>query len=67
LHQALAQRQQRNLTVEDGWVYFLHGWTQVIAEVLDIRLDQATFNRLGAIAEVIRPAATVQPGLASKG
>jgi shikimate 5-dehydrogenase len=67
LHQALAQRQQRNLTVEDGWVYFLHGWTQVIAEVLDIRLDQATFNRLGTIAEVIRPVATVQPGLASKG
>ena len=27
MHQALAQREKRNLTVEDGWVYFLHGWT----------------------------------------
>ena len=55
LHQALAQREKRNLTVEDGWVYFLHGWTRVIAQVLDIRVDEASFNRLAAIAEVIRP------------
>ena len=57
LEQALAQRVERNLVVEDGWVYFLHGWTQVIAQALDMRLDDATFNRLAAIAEVIRPAA----------
>jgi shikimate dehydrogenase len=55
LNQALAQREARNLTVEDGWVYFLHGWTQVIAQVLDIRLDEATFGRLAALAEPIRP------------
>ena len=53
LHQALAQREKRNLTVEDGWVYFLHGWTQVIAQALDLKLDEASFNRLAAIAEVI--------------
>lgn len=55
LHQALAQRKERNLTVEDGWVYFLHGWTQVIAQVLDIQLDAAMFSRLAALAEPIRP------------
>jgi shikimate 5-dehydrogenase len=55
LNQALAQREERNLIVEDGWVYFLHGWTQVIAQALDIQLDEATFGRLAAVAEVIRP------------
>jgi shikimate dehydrogenase len=55
MHQALAQREKRNLTVEDGWVYFLHGWTQVIARALHIQLDEATFNRLAVIAKVIRP------------
>jgi shikimate 5-dehydrogenase len=57
LQQALAQRELRNLTVEDGWVYFLHGWTQVIAQALDLPLDEAKFNRLASLAEIIRPAA----------
>jgi shikimate dehydrogenase len=58
LHQALAQREERNLTVEDGWVYFLHGWTQVIAQVLHLEIDAALFSRLAARAELIRSAAT---------
>ncbi len=57
LQQALAQRELRNLTVEDGWVYFLHGWTQVIAQALDLPLDEAKFSRLASLAEIIRPAA----------
>jgi shikimate 5-dehydrogenase len=61
LHQALAQREERNLIVEDGWLYFLHGWTQVIAQVLHIEMDAALFNRLAARAEVIRPSATPPP------
>ena len=60
LNQALAQREEQNLTVEDGWVYFLHGWTQVIAQVLDIQLDEATFSRLAMLAESIRPPSRVQ-------
>jgi shikimate dehydrogenase len=59
LHQALAQKESRNLTVEDGWVYFLHGWTQVMAQVLDVRIDEAVFGRLARLAEPIRPAAPV--------
>ncbi len=60
-HQAMAQRESRNLTVEDGWLYFLHGWTQVIAEVLHIDLDEATFNRLAEIAEELRPPLVYKP------
>ena len=54
LHQALAQQAARKLRVEDGWVYFLHGWTQVIAQVFHLSLDGALFNRLAAVAESIR-------------
>jgi shikimate 5-dehydrogenase len=53
--QAMAQKESRNLFVEYGWLYFLHGWTQVIAEVLHIELDEKTFARLGEIAADLRP------------
>src|SRR5699024_11011302 len=39
MHQALAQKSTQNLHVEDGWIYFLHGWTQVIAEVFQIDIS----------------------------
>lgn len=54
LHQALRQQQARKLTVEDGWVYFLHGWTQVLAEVLQIELTEELFAQLAAVAEELR-------------
>ena len=54
MHQALAQEASRNLLVEDGWLYFVHGWTQVIAQVLHIDLDKPLFERLKAVAESIR-------------
>ena len=54
-HQAMAQQEARNLTVEDGWLYFLHGWTQVIAEVLHIDMSEPVFNRLAEIAAELRP------------
>ncbi len=54
MHQALAQKESRNLLVEDGWLYFVHGWTQVIAQVLHIHLDKLLFERLKALAESIR-------------
>jgi shikimate 5-dehydrogenase len=53
LHQALAQRESRQVHVADGWLYFLHGWTSVIAEVLKVRIDEAMFQRLGAVAEAV--------------
>lgn len=36
MHQAEGQKEELGLTIEDGWTYFIHGWTQVIAEVFHI-------------------------------
>ncbi len=54
LHQAEAQRAARELRVEDGWVYFLHGWTQVVAQVLHLHLTPGLFERLSAVASSAR-------------
>ena len=54
LHQALAQQETRSLKVEDGWLYFVHGWTQVIAQVLHIELTPALLERLKTAAEQVR-------------
>ena len=50
LHQAERQREARRLTIEDGWEYFIHGWTQVIAEVFHIPIEGETLARLSALA-----------------
>ena len=36
MHQAEAQQEERDLMIENGWTYFIHGWTQVIAEVFHV-------------------------------
>ncbi|MDR1825736.1 MAG: hypothetical protein LBR27_10510 [Bifidobacteriaceae bacterium] len=56
LEQARAQQAARHLTVEDGWVYFLHGWTQVIGEVFHIDIPTAGpgFEALSQIARNTR-------------
>jgi shikimate dehydrogenase len=54
MHQAIAQKDSRNLFVEDGWVYFLHGWTLVVAQVLHVDLTKELFQRLATIAETVR-------------
>ena len=54
MHQALAQPKQRSVRVEDGWVYFIHGWTQVIAQVYHVDIDEAKFERLKELADSIR-------------
>ena len=52
LEQSEAQRERRNLKIEDGWVYFIHGWTRVIAEVfdIDISVKGPQFDQLSEIA-----------------
>jgi shikimate 5-dehydrogenase len=52
LDQARAQEQARQLQVEDGWTYFIHGWTQVIAEVFDVEIPTSgpQFDEIAAIA-----------------
>jgi shikimate 5-dehydrogenase len=53
LDQARAQAATRRLQIEDGWTYFLHGWTQVIAEVFHISIPSAgpLFDELSDIAK----------------
>lgn len=52
LDQARRQQAARGLTIEDGWTYFIHGWTQVIAEVFHIPLPTSgsRFDELSRIA-----------------
>ncbi|MDD5369731.1 MAG: hypothetical protein PHQ40_11640 [Anaerolineaceae bacterium] len=54
LHQAEAQVGSRKVVVEDGWLYFVHGWTQVVAQVLHFDLTPAVFERLKQAAETVR-------------
>jgi len=54
MHQAMAQSESRNLRVEDGWIYFLHGWSQVIAEALHIDLTPDLFTELDKAASTVR-------------
>jgi shikimate dehydrogenase len=60
-HQAMWQRRSRDVTVEDGWLYFLHGWTQHIAEVLHVDVDEETFDRLAELAAGLRPPLVPKP------
>lgn len=54
LQQARRQEEERGLLVEDGWRYFLHGWSEHIAEVFRLDLDPEVLDRLGNIAETMR-------------
>jgi shikimate 5-dehydrogenase len=56
LDQARAQQGERELDVQDGWVYFLHGWIQVIAEVFHrtVPVSGPAFDRLAKLAESVR-------------
>lgn len=54
MHQALRQVSSRNITVEDGWLYFLHGWSQVVAQVLHIELNDELFSQLDDAARRTR-------------
>lgn len=52
LDQAQGQASARHLSIEDGWTYFIHGWTQVIAEVFHISIPKSgpEFNKIAEIA-----------------
>jgi shikimate 5-dehydrogenase len=53
LQQARAQATSRNLKVEDGWVYFLYGWSAVVAEVFHVPLTPQIFAKLNHVASEI--------------
>ena len=50
----LAQQSARGLRVHDGWRYFVHGWSQVIADVFDVPMPPQLVDELAALAEVVR-------------
>lgn len=52
LDQARKQQKSRNLKIEDGWIYFIHGWSRAIAEVfhIDIPTSGKRFDKLSEIA-----------------
>lgn len=54
LAQAQAQEVCGALTVVDGWQYFIHGWTQVIAEVFQVPMSAERVDRLAELASSVR-------------
>lgn len=49
---AQAAPAESHVVVEDGWIYFMHGWLQVIAEVFDIDIPTSgpVFDQLSDLA-----------------
>ena len=59
LDQARRQEASRQLQIEDGWTYFIYGWTRVIAEVFHVDIPTAgpEFDEICRIAaEAGKPA-----------
>lgn len=54
LHQAEARAASDALQVVDGWRYFIHGWSQVVADVFELDLTPEVVERLAAAAESVR-------------
>lgn len=54
LHQAEAQAESRGLRVVDGWRYFIHGWSQVVADVFELDLTPEVVEQLAEAAETVR-------------
>ncbi len=52
--QAQDQQVDRNLTVVDGWEYFVHGWSQVISHVLHVDISASMFAKLAELAAAVR-------------
>ena len=55
LHQARAQQRRARLTVEDGWDYFVHGWSAVVTEVFDVELTPDLYAAFDRAASALRP------------
>lgn len=52
LDQARAQAAKTQISIEDGWTYFIHGWTQVIGEVFHMSIPTSgpEFDKIAEIA-----------------
>jgi shikimate 5-dehydrogenase len=54
LSQARSQPAAAGVRAEDGWLYFLHGWSQVIEHVLQTPIDGPMFERMADAAAGLR-------------
>lgn len=52
--QAQSQREARRLHIEDGWNYFIYGWTQVMEDVFQREIHEDLIGKLSVLAEEIR-------------
>lgn len=50
MDQAKAQAEAKNLKIFDGWMYFIYGWTQVIAEVFHTEILGERLKEMDRIA-----------------
>jgi shikimate dehydrogenase len=50
LHQAYRATSEQELTVHDGWDYFVHGWSCVIADVFHVDIPNEQVSKLAEIA-----------------
>lgn len=50
---AKLQEESKDLVIEDGFNYFIHGWTTVISRVLNIKMDSSTYDILAKEARII--------------
>jgi shikimate dehydrogenase len=55
LHTAWEQRDERDLRVEDGWAYFIFGWTTVLEEVFERPIAAGELVQLADAAAFARP------------
>jgi hypothetical protein len=51
VRQALAQVEGRRIGAEDDWLYLVHGWRQVVDQVLHFDLAPSLFAELNEAAE----------------
>ena len=54
LQQARTQEREAGLKIEDGWYYFLRGWSSVMSYVFDFQITPELFARFAEVSEVIR-------------
>lgn len=54
LHQAERQKDVRHLHVEDGWYYFLVGWSEIVGTIFDVAISPEKFDLLAKAAKSIR-------------
>lgn len=54
MRQAQAQQKERKLVIQDGWGYFIYGWTQVIAETFHVEISRTMLDKLSAIASDVQ-------------